>query len=158
TLAENLDLIKTPDLVLGFKLRDPKPAEAQLKRLEKLLDGLAAQAPPLKGRGQRAPHPGGPFLTLAVGGPVGPRGPIPFKKFEEEPGQYDALVKKLTGLKATLSIGVRGDYLLIALGESTAPLARLDGKGKRLNDRPELKPLAPFAEKRLTSISYASQA
>ena len=42
-------LFVAPDLVLGFKISDPKRAEAQLKRLEELLNGLAAQAPQLQG-------------------------------------------------------------------------------------------------------------
>ena len=38
-LAQNVDLIRAPDLVLGFRLRDAKRAESQLKRLEGLLLG-----------------------------------------------------------------------------------------------------------------------
>jgi hypothetical protein len=51
---------------------------------------------------------------------------------------------------------VRGQYLLLAIGETTAPIAKL-GKGKRLIDAKELKPLAKFADQRLTYISYASK-
>src|SRR5262249_46646785 len=54
-------------------------------------------------------------------------------------------------------LGVRDGYLLLAVGPSTAALTRLGGKGERLADRPELKPLRKFADKRLTSVGYVSK-
>src|SRR5262249_6003494 len=46
-LARNESLIKVPEFVLGFKVREPKKAESQIKRLEALLKELIKQAPPL---------------------------------------------------------------------------------------------------------------
>src|SRR4029077_17506490 len=55
------------------------------------------------------------------------------------------------------SIGIRGPYVLLALGESTKPLAKPE-QGKRLIDRPEMKLLSRYADQRLTPISYRSKA
>jgi hypothetical protein len=155
--SQNLDLIKVPDLVIGFKLSKVERAEAQLKRLEAMLNALGDQMPQLKSRLKRAKIGGGDFLTLTLDGSLVPWQRIPFKDYEQQPGEFDALVKKLTDLKLTIALGVRGQYLMLSLGEGTAGLAQL-GTGKRLIDQPELAPLARYTDKRLTSISYASGA
>jgi hypothetical protein len=112
--------------------------------------------PPLKDGFKREKIAGGEFLTLRVEGKVVPWDKVPFKDYEEEEGQFDALIKKLKELKLTVSVGLREGYLLVSLGKSNDHLARL-GKGKALASRKELKPLARFADERLTSISYFSQ-
>jgi hypothetical protein len=154
--ADNLELIKFPDLVLGFKLRDTRRAEAQLKRLEALLQALVQQAPPLKGRLKRVQVAGGDYLTLTLDGSMVPWDQIPLQDLADKPGQYDALLKKLRELRLVVSLGLRENYLLLALGESTDSLASL-GRGPLLADRPEFKPLARFVDRRLTSIGYASK-
>jgi hypothetical protein len=45
-LARDLKLIRIPDLVIGFKTRDVKKAEAQLKRLEVIVNRAIAELPP----------------------------------------------------------------------------------------------------------------
>jgi hypothetical protein len=156
-LSNNLNLLKVPDLVLGFKLSDTKRAEAQLKRLEKHVADHASQLPPLKEGFKREQLAGGSFLTLTLDGSLVPWQAIPFKDFEQKEGEFDKLIKKLQELKLTITLGMREGYLLFALGESSAVLKKLGGN-QRLVDRPEFKPLARHTDKRLTGISYASQA
>lgn len=156
-LDANRERLKPPDLIIGFKLTKPDAAEAQLKRLEELLQGVLAQTPQLKGRLKREKVAGGEFLTFTLDGSMVPWQEIPFKRFEEKPGQFDALQKSLRQMKLTISFGIRDGYLLLSIGESNKQLTRL-GQGKRLIDRPEFKPLGKFAKERLTSISYTSQA
>jgi hypothetical protein len=158
-LASNIDRLQTPDLIIGFKLSNTKAAENQLKRLEDLAKAAADNEPKLKGRIKREKVAGGDFLTLSLDGTLIPWEELlaPLKDHEEKPGQHAALVKKLSALKQTLAIGVRNGYLLVALGQSTAPLTKL-GQGKKLTDRPELQPLAKHADKRLTSVAYLSKA
>jgi hypothetical protein len=55
------------------------------------------------------------------------------------------------------AVGLRDDYLLFSIGPSLDHLKSL-GSGKRLVDRPEMKPLATQAEGRLQSVSFLSQA
>jgi hypothetical protein len=156
TLNENKDKLKVPGFVIGFRLEDTRRAAGQLERLEKLLNALAEQAPVLKGRFKRSRIGTGSFLTLALDGGMIPWEDVGLKQIEEKPGEFDALVKKLKQLKLTVALGLRGDYLLLSLAESTAPLAALGGS-KCLADIDELKPLAKHAGERLTSISYSSK-
>jgi hypothetical protein len=157
-LAANPDKIKVPDYVIGFKIASTKKAEAQLKRLEALLNILAMQLPLLQDRVKRVQIGGGDFLTLHLDGAMVPWDQIPFNNVAEAAGEFDGIPKRLQALKLTISLGVRDGYLLLAFGSSTDVLAHLGGKGKRLVDRPELKPLLQAAGRRLTSVAYASKA
>jgi hypothetical protein len=156
-LSANLESIKVPDLIIGFKLSNSKRAEEQLQRLEKLAKDFSEQVPFLKGRLQRTQVEGNSFLTLTLDGSLVPWEQIPIKDFEENPGDFDKLMKKLSQLKLTVNLGIRDKYLLLALGESGAQIARL-GKGQTLAERAELKPLAKFADRKISSITYTSKA
>ncbi len=158
-LLKNVDNLQTPDIVIGFKLSKTEPAEAQLKRLEALLKEAEGKEPKLKGRVKREKVAGGEFLTLNIDGKLVPWDEVlaPLKQAEEKPGQTDMLIKKLSGLKQTVAVGIRKGYLLVSLGETTGVLTKL-GQGKKLADLPEFKPLAKFADRRLTAVSYVSKA
>lgn len=157
-LRDNMKLIQVPELVFGFRVKDTKTAETQLKRLEEVLEPLMAQAPPpLKDRLQKIKVKGKTFLSLALDGKMVPWDRIPIADVEEKEGEYKDLVKKLTGLKLSISLGVRDNYVLLAIGESLDALERLGGKGAKLADRPELKPLAKFADKKIASVGYVSK-
>jgi hypothetical protein len=157
-LSANIGRIQVPDIVCGFKLNDTKRAAGQIKRLEALLDALAQkQLPQLQGRVKRAEVAGQSFLTVTLDGDLVPWEQIPFDDAAEQPGQYEALVKKLKGLKITISLGVRDDFLMLGFGASTATVAKLGSKGPRLLDRPEMKPVAAALGKRLTSVGYSSR-
>ena len=79
------------------------------------------------------------------------------RAMEASPGDVDKVMARLKKLTVVVSLGLRDDYLLLAVGSSTDCLARL-GKGKLLAGRNEFKPLEKFAGKELTSISYVSRA
>jgi hypothetical protein len=157
-LQKNKELIKTPDLVLGFKVSDVKQAETQIARLEKLATGLARKAEPLKGRIKRVKVGGSSFLTLTLDGGMVPWDDIPIKDVEDRPGEFDELIKHLKGSTLTVSVGVRRGFLMLGLTSSVKELARVGGKVKELAGRPELKPLEKFADKRIASIGYVSKA
>jgi hypothetical protein len=157
-LAHSQELIRIPDLVIGFRLRNKEPAQAQLKRLETYLKDQEKDNRLFKGRIRRSKLAGGDFLTVSLDGGMLPRQQLAegFKTQEETPGEFDNLLKKLTSLKLIVAIGIRDDYFLVSVGESTRPLTRL-GSEPRLADRPELKPLEQHRDKRLTSITFASE-
>jgi hypothetical protein len=157
-LARNPDKIKVPDFVLGFKIKDAKKAEAQIKRLEALLGFVVMQQPILQGRLQRVKIGGGSFLSLSLDGEMVPWDQVPWKDVEEAAGEFDGVVKNLKTMKLTINLGVRDQFLLFSIGSSTDGLKRLGGEGGRLTARAELKPLVAAADKRLTGISYASKA
>jgi hypothetical protein len=156
SLAENRKLLRVPDLIMGFKVSKIDRAQAQLKRLEKLLDRALQHEPKLKGRFKREKVAGSDFLTLHLDGSLVPWDDLPIKDLEDKEGEYDALIKQLKGEHLTVSVGVRDGYLLLSMGRSNAHLARL-GQGPRLADRPEFRPLAKFADKPIVSVTYFSK-
>jgi hypothetical protein len=159
-LAENLDLIRAPDLIIGFKLKDKENAETHLRMLEDLLTGLTAGNELLKDRIKRQKVGGHEYLTLSLDGSMVPWDEAPIeklRKLEANEGDVAKVIERLKKTTVVVSLGVRGDYLLLAVGSSTDCLARL-GQGKLLAGRAELRPLEKFADKKLTSISYLSNA
>jgi hypothetical protein len=154
--AAHPELIVIPDFILGFKLTDKTKAEHQIQRLEAIALTLADQHPLTKGRVKSTKVGADSFLTFALDGSMIPWEHVPIKDIEEKEGEFDGVVKKLKELKLALSIGVRDDFLLVALGSAPEVAAQLGAKGKRLLDSPELKPLAAATSKPLTSIGYVS--
>jgi hypothetical protein len=155
-LQSNVDKLETPTLVIGFKHSNAERVTAQLARLEKLITEGIESAPPLKGRFERRKVGSGEYLVLNLDGKMVPWDEIPLKEVEKNPGEFDKLIEKLKRLTLCVSIGVRGDYLLVSIGPSTDHLANL-GNGKLLVSRPEFQPLAKFAGERLTAIHFASK-
>jgi hypothetical protein len=157
-LADNLELIQVPDLMIGFKVSDTKKADAQIKRLEAIAKAMLEKAPPPIQKALKTEKiGGGNFLTLTFDGSLVPWDMVPINDLEMKKGEFAALAKKLKGLEVKLALGVRDGYLLLGLGGSAAHIEAL-GKGARLQDRAELKPALKFADKRLTSVGYVSKA
>ena len=156
-LAKNLDHVKIPNLVVGFKVSHTKRAENQIKRLEVLAEALSGALPKLKGRVKREKVGDASFLTLTIDGSQVPWNSIPWNKLEDKPGEFKALRAKLKAMTLTISLGVHHGYLMLGIGATTDFLARLGGKGPRLDQTAEFKPLAKFADRKLTSISYSSK-
>jgi hypothetical protein len=160
SLAENPARIKVPEIVLGFKIKNVKLAQEQLDRLHNLVAQALDEQPQIKVRWQKATVAGNQCLTLTLEGKMLPWDEVPLDKMKEmeaEKGDIDKIVARLKELKLVLALGLRGDFLLASIGPSTEVLARL-GQGKPLSSRPELAPLAKFAGKRLTHVSYDSKA
>jgi hypothetical protein len=154
-LNEHAELIQIPDMVIGFKLGKPDVATAQLKRLDDFLTQVLKQVPPPIAQRYKKGS-GATMFTLTLDGSLIPWDKVSLKQFEDKEGEFDTLMEKLKKLTLTVSLGVRDDYLLISVGESTAFLSKL-GNGSLLGDRPEFKPLQKHAGERLTGISYASK-
>src|SRR5258707_14778310 len=87
--------LKVPSFVLGFRLKDTKRAQAQLDRLQQLMDAIVKRAPPLEGRFKSQKVGGGNYLTLNLDGSLVPWDSIPFNRIEKNAGEFDDLVKKL---------------------------------------------------------------
>jgi hypothetical protein len=158
TAAAHPELIQFPDGVVGFKLTDTRRAQNQLHRLKVLGDAITSGIPVLNGRLKSVKVGDDLFLALELDGSMVAWERSPIKDLEEKEGEFDGLVKKLKELKLTVSLGVKGDYLLLGIGSSAEVVAQIGGKGKRLADLPQLKPVLAAAGKRLTSIGYTSAA
>lgn len=159
TLAANAKLLHMPDTVVGFKIKNAKKAEAQIKRLEDLIEMvIAAAPPPLKDGYKRVKVGDSSVLNLTLDGGLVPWDELHIKDYEEKEGEFDPLLKKLAALKLSISLGVHQGYLVLAIGESAAQLGAIGGKGLRLIGLPEFKTLAKFADRRFTSIGYVGKA
>jgi hypothetical protein len=155
-VADDLDKIVIPEMIVGFRLKDNQSAEAQLQRLEILGKVVTAGNPLLQGRFQKKQIDGKDFLTLNLDGKMIPWDMVPIADFEDNPGEFDKLVKKLKNLKLTVSLGLRDNFLVLSIADSTAMLERF-GQGQRLAERTEIQRLAKFADQKVIEISYTSK-
>jgi hypothetical protein len=152
-------MIRIPELVFGAKLKNPKKAAAQIDRLQKILGGLEKMLPPpLKGKMGRQKVAGGDFLSINVDGSLIPWADINLKEFEDKKDEFEDLFKHLEKMTLSVNLGVKGDYLLFSISSTPKDLEKLDSKQPSLAGADEMKPLAKFADKPLTGISYVSRA
>lgn len=157
TLAADINYIKAPDLVVGFHVNKPAAVQPQLKRLAGFLTGLLTQNSNLGIKFETRKIEGNDFLTVIATTEAVPWDTLPLDDIEETPGEFEPVIKKLKKLKATISLGVRNDYVLFAIGSSDAAILRL-GMGTKLATSSDLKPVIEAASKPLTAISYVSKA
>jgi hypothetical protein len=159
-LISQIDLVKVPEMVMGFKVKDQAVAKQQLDKLAANLEKLLDQQPPLKKRLQKKTIGGYSYLTLTLDG-----GMVPWDKeavekihgWAETPAAGDKLIARLKKTTLVVSLGLRDDYLVLAIGPTADGLAQL-GTGTPLRAAPELAAVAKFAEKRICSVNYASKA
>jgi hypothetical protein len=162
-LAESADKIRMPDCVIGFRLSRTKPADVsrRLKALDKGYAELVKAVPDIPQflNLKKGKIHGADVHMLVLEGRNVPWDNLPLRQFEDQPGQFDKLFKRLKEAKVTLAVTVRGNYVLLGLGEGTAGLESVgEGLPDRLSARSELAPLAKASGRRLTTISYTSKA
>ena len=159
SLVSQIDLIKFPELVIGDKVKDKALAKEQLDQLELNLQMVLAQTPLLQNRLKRTTVNGYSYLTFTLDGAMVPWDPGVVEKIRSlaaTPDEGDKLIEHLKKTTLVISLGLRDDYLLLAIGPSTDVLARL-GSGTLLRSLPELAAVAKFADKRICSVSYLSK-
>jgi len=151
-LSRRLDTFTIPDTVIGFRLSATEPAQPQLARLEQTLAALLAEyRPEWKERLSRQQIAGHEYLTMKLDGSL-----IPWDAIPPDPDlPLDDLRAKVSKMTLEISLGVRGEYLLLSLGDDSAHLARL-GQGELLATRKELTPLQQHAQHRVAGVGYVS--
>jgi hypothetical protein len=153
-VAQDPQELRVPTVVIGFRVTDRERAQRQIARLDELLKSLLDE--PAQARREQIGEE--EFLTWRLSGGMLPWDLVPKSEMEKVDPELRRRVRAVLDSKnATLTVGVRGDYLLISLGENNGHLAKL-GQGPLLADRPELAPLMNFADRPLNSIAYVSQA
>lgn len=158
-LADNRELIKVPTTVIGFRLTNRDRAVQSLAKLEGLMGLLALAEPKINQYFKRQKVAGSDYLTVTLRGEEIPWDQIPLdqaRELESRKGDVDKLVARAKKLTLVISLGLRKDYLLLSFAPSTEHLARL-GNGPALAGRPELKPLAEYAGRRVAAVTYMSQ-
>ncbi|MGE3809528.1 MAG: hypothetical protein AB7K24_33105, partial [Gemmataceae bacterium] len=156
-LAEKSEQIAIPELVIGFKLGNTSRADAQLKRLDAVLKQAIKQSKEVKFTYKKVKIGGGDFYNLALDFKQFPWNELRLDRLEDQPGEFDKVKDRLKQLTLSVNLGVRDDYLILAIGPSNAVLEKL-GQGPKLGDRDELKPLAKHADKKIIALDYVSKA
>jgi len=158
-LAQNADLIAVPNLLVGFKLKNANLAKEQLIKLEAIGNILLESNEQTKGRFQKTKVGANEYLVLKLDGAMIPWDNVLLEKLQEaelSPGDAQKVIDRLKAAKLLVALGLHDDYLVCSIGSSLQCLEKL-GQGKRLIDRPELKPLEQYVDKPLTSIGYANE-
>ncbi len=159
-LAKHADQIRVPNLVVGFKVKNAELAKEQLIKLEMIANILAENSEVTKGRIKKTKVGDFEYLVLNLDGSMLPWDEISEEQFKEmgaDENNVKKVIEQLKKAKLVVALGLRGDYLVASVGSSLEALEKL-GKGDRLIDRVEFKPLVKYADRRLVSISYASEA
>jgi hypothetical protein len=158
-LAKNLGLLKVPSGIMGFHVDNPDEAKKQLDMVAGILTIASLSVPELEGFFDRTKVGDHEYLTIKFNGQMIPWDQLPMEKIKEaetNAGDAEKVVAKIKELKLVIALGLRDDYLLFAIVDSTDRLAEL-GTGELLIDRPEFKPLEKFAEAKLVAIEYVSE-
>ncbi len=156
-LADNIDELKVPTVVMGFKATNPDRARAQLPVLESMLTQALAQEEILKDSLKKETIDGNEYLVMRLDGAMIPMEEDDIEDIAEELGDdVRKLVAKLKETKIAISLGVRENYVLLTIGPDTSHLKKI-GKGKLLADIPEMAPVFKQGDKRVVSIGYASK-
>ena len=140
-LADNLDAVKVPGIVFGFKLKDTSRAVLNMGKLELIAGFGLKQDPRFADCFKRTKVDGHEYLVLTLTGDMVPWDELPLDKLrdvEAEEGSVDKLVAKLKKESLVIAIGLRDDYLLFSIGSSTDVLAKL-GQGRSLAQRPRVR-------------------
>ncbi len=157
-LADNLDKIKVPGMVIGMKTTKEEQVRAHVEMLEGILRLLLAENDQLKDCLKRTRIDGREYLAFTLDGAMIPWDEVPLDEVREvelEEGQVDKVMARVKKLKVSVFLGLRDDYLLLAVGSTDDCIKRL-GEGPSLATRKELGPLEKYADRRLASIDYYS--
>ncbi len=162
SLAKNVDLIKVPDIVWGFKTGKKEAATFQLKRIEVLAKLLAEVNPQAAEAMARKKVAGGEILTFTLSGDL-----VPWEELTQEAEaelgaseELDTVIEKVRGIDVVVALGTVGDWVILSIGDSIDHLDKLvlpGGKGKALIDTPAFAKLVEHADKPLTGIGYMSE-
>jgi len=157
-LARNVKLLGLPNIVIGFKLKNTDLAKEQLIKLEAIGNVVLEGDKNTKGHFKKTKVGNHECLVLTLDGSMIPWDDLPIDKLKEveaEEGDAQKVIDRVKESKLVIALCVRDNYLVASIGSSLEGMERL-GKGDRLIDRAEIKPLAKFVDKPLISVGYMS--
>lgn len=156
-LKDSLDDIVAPDLVMGFRVGKPDPVKNLLPQWETMLNKAMERAPKeLQGKLRREKIGDADALVFQLDGSMLPWAKMKIEDLEDEKDEYKPVIDKLKALKLTVALAVKGNYVLLSLGSSTAAVGKF-GQGPALATLPELAPLSKFADRKIVGIDYTSK-
>ncbi len=154
---EDIDSIRIPTTVIGFRLSEDGNARSQLDQLEGILrigGGQMKELAPFLEKLKRKDLKDGQTLTITLDTTL-----IPLEQVDEdERATVERVVELFEGRSLSLTLGVKANMLLIALGEGTDLLEGLGAaEGDRLLDHQSLEVLKQADLKELRSVAFASE-
>jgi len=156
-----VDLIEFPDLVIGFKVKDKALAQDQLDRIELNLQTVLGNEPafqqPFPAR-ERSPGIRISRSRSTATWSPGTRSWLEkIRSLAATPADGDRLIDHLQKVKLVISLGMRDDFLLLAIGRSTDVLASWAGGCAAPRGGRNWPAVGTFADKRIVSVGYSSK-
>ena len=154
---EDIDAIRIPTTVMGFRLSEDGNARSQLDQLEGLLrigGGQVDELKPFLEKLKRRDLKDGQTLTISLDTSL-----IPLEQVgENEREAVTKVIELFEGRNVSLTVGVKANMLLLAFGEGTDLLEGLGAPaGERLLDHKSMETLQQADLKELRSVVYASE-
>ncbi len=153
---EDLDDLRVPTTVIGFRIADGDGARLLLDSLEGVLRyglGSVEQAAPVIRRLKRSDFDDGQSLSLTVDASLIPAENVPPDQAE----LFEHAMDLLEGHKISLSIGIKGDLILLAFGEEASLVEEFGEGGSRLMDHSALSLLKEQPPEKLRAVGYQSK-
>jgi hypothetical protein len=155
-VRDNLDKVKVPHIVMGFKIKDSAKAEkvlaAQVDRLREMINDFALSAPSDKILEETVA--GKNCYIWRFSGESVPW-PMVFDLHSEVPAAFEPIFAHLRGLKGVVTLSVNNGYVLIGVADSPVWIEKL-GDGELLANSADFAPLKKMADKPVTGVAYAS--
>lgn len=152
----DIDAIRIPTTVIGFRLSDDENVRTQLDQLEGILrfvGGQQLELAPFVDKLTRRDFRDGQALTLSLDTSL-----IPMEQLEEEQIEVaERAIELLEGRSLSLSLGVKANVLVIAIGEGEDLLADLGNPTSSLLEHETLETLKQSELSELRSIMFTSQ-
>jgi hypothetical protein len=156
-LAE-VNSVRIPDMVMGWKVKDQDAVTVQLDRLQEILtEVISSEAPILNGRLKRGALGSGDFLTLDLDGAMIPWEELDADDFPGDRAKLDELIDHVKEMTLILTLGHRDGYLLLSIGDSTEHIEQF-GQGEALASRMEVQKMRQHADKSIVGVGYVSEA
>ena len=149
-----LDGFEVPRFVLGFRLEDTSRANAQLARLEKLIQQGIDEEPKLRDAYKKQEIDGNECLTITLTSDM-----IPWDEIEDDEASKQKLIRRLrsslSDKEIVVSLGLRDNYLMLQSGKSLNALQGLGTTGgKLLIDHEKMAIVREHQDKPVTSVAY----
>ncbi len=152
----DVDRIRIPTTVIGFRLSDDENAKLQLDALEGILRlgiGQTESLAPLMQKIKRSDLSDGQTLSVTLDTSL-----IPLEMLNDEQRMAaDKAIELLEGRSISLAIGVRFKTLLIAFGEGDSVIDSIGENSRSLLDHEKLAVLKEAKPENLRSVSFVSQ-
>ncbi len=153
---EDVDAIRIPTTVIGFRLANDDNARMQLDQLEGILrigGGQQEEFKPFLEKLKRKDFKDGQSLTITLDASM-----IPLDEVgEEQLEDVRRLIGLLEGRQLSLTLGVKEKMLLVALGEEADLLAGIGASDASLLDHPAMEVLKQADLTELRAVSFASE-